>query len=692
MRENGEETFSTRQVRILILLLTAGAAALVAASGWYYARQRDAAETAAENQLTAIADAKVKQIANWRDERRGDGLGLAASPVMPIAARVLAGQAATAGDRAVILRYLDGLAKAFSYASATLVDLDGNVRIQLNPAHSDTVHLREFARAAVQSGKVELSDLYREAGSGRALMAVTIPVAGAGAFVLDIDAARFLFPYLEFWPTSSRTAETDMVRREGDEILYLNELRHKRGTALTFRYSIAGQVLPDEKVLMRGWLRKAEDYRGVPALIMVRRIPNSPWYLSAKIDVSEVEAPLRRLWWELIAVVVMIAVASAAGVGLIWRNRQLHIHREREQWFRTVTNDTPAYLWMWSATEHDSFINKPFAEFLGTDQESFEWDWAKHYVHPEDAERSRARFLECRTRRVEYVSAYRMRRFDGEYRWIVSRGVPRFSSKGEFLGYAGSVLDVTERKRAEEQLRTTNAALAAELEERTRAEKEVQALSARLINAQEEERTRLARELHDDLSQQIAALSIATSNLKADIPEEQAGARAQSDRLQQNLAGLAEGVRRLSHELHPAVLEHAGLAAALRAYCSEFSSLTGVKVTLEVEGSFGDVPSDVSLCIYRIAQEGLQNVAKHARVAQASVQLTRSPELLSLTIADRGAGMAPGRAGAAAGLGLVSIRERTRLVNGAVRIQSMPNEGTTIALRIPADKWTAATA
>jgi hypothetical protein len=78
-----------------------------------------------------------------------------------------------------------------------------------------------------------------------------------------------------------------MVRRERDEILYLNELRHKHGTALTFRFSIAGQVVPDEKVLLRGWLRKAKDYRGVPALIMVRRIPNSPWYLSAKIDVSE---------------------------------------------------------------------------------------------------------------------------------------------------------------------------------------------------------------------------------------------------------------------------------------------------------------------------------------------------------------------------------------------------------------------
>lgn len=243
---------------------------------------------------------------------------------------------------------------------------------------------------------------------------------------------------------------------------------------------------------------------------------------------------------------------------------------------------------------------------------------------------------------------------------------------------------------ASQRLRATHSALAEELEERTRAEKEIRGLSARLINAQEDERGRLARELHDDLSQQIAALSIATGILKTEIPEEQAGARAQSDRLQQKLADLAGSVRRLSHELHPAVLKHAGLVAALRGYCSEFSALTKVSVTLEADGAFDGVPPAASLCIYRIVQEGLQNVAKHARVAEASVQLELEPGVVSLTIADRGVGMALDRRGAAAGLGLVSIKERTRLVNGTVSIQSAPNDGTTITVRIPADNWAAA--
>ena len=246
--------------------------------------------------------------------------------------------------------------------------------------------------------------------------------------------------------------------------------------------------------------------------------------------------------------------------------------------------------------------------------------------------------------------------------WIVLAGILLFA--------VGPILSILHT------LRTSNAALAAELTERTRTEKEILALSARLIHAQEDERTRIARELHDDFNQQIAALSIATSNLRADIPTEQAGARAQTDRLQQKVAELAESARRLSHELHPAVLELAGVTAALQAYCSEFSSLTGVRVALEAEGSFDSLPPAVSLCVYRIVQEALRNVAKHARVTEASVQLRRSQGMLRLTIADRGVGMVPNGPGAATGLGLVSIKERARLVDGAVDIQSMPNQGT----------------
>jgi PAS domain S-box-containing protein len=684
----GEGSSSTWRGRVLILSLTVCAIAMIAVVWWYYLRQREATDSAAVNQLAAIASVKAAQIANWRHERIGDGRVLAVSPLMRTAQRILSRSQATEADQADVLAVMSRLASEFMYADASLVDLDGSVLIRLKEARTDASQLKQRSRARLSrevnaTGEVTLSDLSLDTRSGRPLMELSIPVRDLGALILDIDPSSFLFPYLESWPTASRTAETLLFRREGNELVALSEFRHAPGSALVLRSPLPGSNVPGEPEPLSGWLHRGPDYRGVPSLGMIHRIPDSLWYLTAKIDVSEVEAPLTRLSWEMALIVVLIAAGNGAGVGLIWRNEKLQTYRDREELFRSVANDTPAYLWMSSKREENSFINKPLRTLLGTDHHRLAGTWTSH-LHPEDRDRAHDRFLECLTAGCKYLDEFRVRRFDGEYRWVIADGVPRFSSKGEFEGHAGSWLDITERKEAEERLRSVNADLARELRERTRTEQEVQALSARLISAQEEERARLARELHDDLSQQVAALSIGMSNLKRQIPQQQVNAHEQSDRIHQKLVHVAESIRRLSHELHPAVLEYSGLAAALRTYCSEFELLTGIRVSLQLCGSFESVPSPVSVCIYRITQEALQNVAKHANVGEAEVELRRSDGILCLSVSDHGSGIKSGRAATPAGLGLVSIRERTRLVNGTFEIQSKPEQGTTVLVTIPA--------
>jgi signal transduction histidine kinase len=251
----------------------------------------------------------------------------------------------------------------------------------------------------------------------------------------------------------------------------------------------------------------------------------------------------------------------------------------------------------------------------------------------------------------------------------VSQAVPRFSADGVFLGFAGSMLDMTGRRLAEGRLREAN--------------KRLQELSTRLIGAQEEERKRLARELHDDLSQQIAALSLATGNLKRQIPADRAEARAQADAIHGKLVHLAEGVRRMSHELHPAVLQYSGLEPALRSYCEEFGALTGLEIALEIEGSFEHVAPDAALCLFRVTQEALRNVAKHAKVSKASVALRRADRVLQLRVTDGGVGMEAGAARSKVGLGLLNIQERTRLVGGKAEIRSGPGEGTSVIVEVP---------
>jgi PAS domain S-box-containing protein len=264
--------------------------------------------------------------------------------------------------------------------------------------------------------------------------------------------------------------------------------------------------------------------------------------------------------------------------------------------------------------------------------------------------------------------------------------------------------DVTDKKRAEEQLREAYKQLTAELQERTRAEQTVRALSDRLITAQEEERGNIARELHDDLSQEIAAINISVSNLKHQIPGEDRALRQQSAGIQERIARMAQRVRHMARRLHPAVLEYSGIASALQSYGAEFSAVNQIEIMVEASGEFEDVPAPIGLCLYRVTQEALQNVAKHSQATTATVRIERLPDLVSLVIQDRGKGFQPlesagpdesqsgdesaagegqARGIASRGLGLVSMSERVRLVNGTLKIESAPGTGTTVSVSIP---------
>lgn len=218
------------------------------------------------------------------------------------------------------------------------------------------------------------------------------------------------------------------------------------------------------------------------------------------------------------------------------------------------------------------------------------------------------------------------------------------------------------------------------LEERLRAEER---LAERLINAQEQERTRIARELHDDLNQQIAAISLAVGGVRRKLADTKPEARQQLEDVCDQLSRVSTTIRQMSHELHPAVLDYGDLAAALRGHCKEFSSLSGVEISFEASGTFEDMPMGIALCIYRVTQEALQNIVKHAGVTCATVHLDRCENTLQLRVSDRGKGFRSDQLPASGGLGLVSMKERVRLVRGTVELRSEPNRGTTLKVELP---------
>lgn len=228
-----------------------------------------------------------------------------------------------------------------------------------------------------------------------------------------------------------------------------------------------------------------------------------------------------------------------------------------------------------------------------------------------------------------------------------------------------------------------NRELALEVAQRTAAESEIKALTERLINAQEQERTRIARELHDDLNQQIAAVNLSLGGIRLGLGEREKEATTQLENLHQHLGKLSQSVRAISHELHPAILEYGDLADALRAHCAEFSSINGIDISFDASGQFEGLDPAVALCIYRVTQEALQNAAKHSSAKQVTVHLERTAGGLRLTVSDRGVGFRLDQARASGGLGLVSIKERVRLVKGVIELETQPHQGTTLHVAVP---------
>lgn len=232
--------------------------------------------------------------------------------------------------------------------------------------------------------------------------------------------------------------------------------------------------------------------------------------------------------------------------------------------------------------------------------------------------------------------------------------------------------------------KTTFTIILRDITDRLRTERQLQSLTTQLITAQEEERRRISRELHDDINQRLALLAIELGRLEAHPPVSPDEARPAFQTLAQRLAAISDDVRRMAYQFHPSILDDLGLFAALQSLTDDFSAKTGIK-TIVVQEEFDDpLPRDVASCLYRITQESLANVTKHARTTRVELELTCDGQAVTLSIHDGGVGFDPERVRAQQlGLGLINMRERVRSVRGHLDIQSQPGQGTHIVVHIP---------
>ncbi len=319
--------------------------------------------------------------------------------------------------------------------------------------------------------------------------------------------------------------------------------------------------------------------------------------------------------------------------------------------------------WEWGVTAETGWWSPEMYELCGVPTgRTITLKTVLQTVHPEDRPGRLRRLADAvRTAEPGWDEEFRILHPSKGVRWLVSYGRMAFDAAGRPERLFGITLDITEKKAAEEKARDAIA---------------THALSAGLLRGQEEERTRLSQELHDDYVQRLALISMGLDVLKTDgeAPADKI------DKLQMYADRLSDDMRELSHQLHPSHLDHLGLMVAVEAECRRIKEYAGIDIIFRGEGCVDQVSNELKLSIYRIVQEALQNVIKHAAAGAAHVTLVCGPESMSLVVEDDGTGF---DGDPPSGLGLTTMRERLRPFNGRLHIYSRRGAGTRLEIVIP---------
>ncbi|MBI5471944.1 MAG: PAS domain S-box protein [Ignavibacteriae bacterium] len=383
---------------------------------------------------------------------------------------------------------------------------------------------------------------------------------------------------------------------------------------------------------------------------------------------------------------------------------------ESEARFRTVSNAAPVMIWMSGANTVREYFNSPWLEFTGrtlSEENNDKWTTG---IHPDDFGATMKTISEAFEKREPFRLEYRLRRADGEYRWVSDHGVPRFTPDGKLLGYIGGCVDTTDRKRAEDLLRQSHEDLEVRVRERTlelaRAHAEVRQRDAQLLEAQrkrfadlqqftgsvqraqEDERQRIARELHDGVCQNLSGMKLSAEVVEDKVRDVDSNLYRVFRGFVKQCEQMIEEIRRMSANLRPSLLDDFGLVVALQLLAKEFTKQSGVDVALNMDTiTRTEINPQSEIALYRIAQECLSNILKYAEPTYVNLTLQKDSTVVTLRVADNGKGFNVAEAAlnrsAEHGFGLISMRQRAELSGGTFVVNSTPGEGPVITVEIP---------
>src|SRR3984957_13036984 len=366
--------------------------------------------------------------------------------------------------------------------------------------------------------------------------------------------------------------------------------------------------------------------------------------------------------------------------------------RQSERIYRAIGEAIDYGVWIFDDQGRNVYARSSFLPLIGlTQQQCSEYGWA-HAMDPEEANATKEAWQKCVREGKAWEQEARFRAADGHWHHILSRGVPLRDSQGKKLYRAGINLDIQHRKEAERQLQQLEEQLESRVSERTleleNATAKLRELTGKLLQTQDEERRRIARELHDGVGQLVVAMSMNLTNIVSEKEKLSEQARHNLEQNQALIEQASREIRTMSHLLHPPLLDEVGLDSALRWYIDGFSERSKITVETTLASGFTEgLPRDMALSVFRIVQESLTNIHRHSESPTALVKIDRSPREITLVVADEGKGM-PAQiqskisSGELTGVGLRGMRERVRQFGGHLDVRSN-GHGTRVVAVLP---------
>ena len=455
---------------LVFLLLAAG----IVTTGWlYYRNYEQHYRTEMERQLSAIAELKIDELVQWRKERFEDGAILFKNAAFSDLVRRFFEKPADVDAQRQIQAWLEKCQMINQYDQIRLLDVQGvtHITVPANRTDMASVVSRRIPEV-LRAGQVTFQDFYRNEHDQRVYLAVMVPILDESdanhplaVLVLRIDPETYLYPFIKRWPTPSLTAETLLVRREGNEAVFLNELRFQTNTALNLRALLDRVALPAaQAALGREGVIEGLDYRVVPVVAALRVIPDSPWSLVARMDTAEVYAPLRAQLWQVVVMIGVLLFGAGAGVGLVWRHQRVRFYRERAETTEMLSASEVRYRRLFEAARDGILVldaetgmvvdvNPFLVELLGFSREAFlgkkiwELGFLKDIVANQD------NFRELQQKGYVRYEDKPLETSDG--RRIEVEFVSNVYLVNHHKVIQCNIRDITERKRTEKQLKAS---------------------------------------------------------------------------------------------------------------------------------------------------------------------------------------------------------------------------------------------